>query len=98
MSLKASLSEPLWKRAGGVWAFVPTSGGGRRPGGRRPMTGMMTRTLTSPPRVFPYLSFSQPRCLSLIGAPWPRDLMLHFSLSRRQLRLCRVSLLDRRSF
>lgn len=42
--------------------------------------------------------FLAARCLSLIGLPWSRDLMLYFSLSRRQLRLCCVSLLDRRSF
>lgn len=58
----------------------------------------VTAVMTSSPRVLPYLSFSQPRCLLLIGAAWSHDPALHFPPSHRQLRLCCVSLLDGRSF
>lgn len=60
VSIKVKLSPPLRKCAGGVWALVPTSGGGTHPGGSQAMMLTMTAALTSSPHVFPYLSFSQP--------------------------------------
>lgn len=65
---------------------VRTGGGGTHPGGSRAVMLTMTAALTSSPRVFPFLSFLTARRLSLIGAPQSCDLMLYFSLSRRQLR------------
>lgn len=85
VSIKVNLPQPLRKCAGGVWALVPTSGGGTHAGGSQAMMLMMTAALTSSPRVSLPL-FLTARRLSLIGPPRSRDLMLYFSLSRRQLR------------
>lgn len=85
VSIKVNLPQPLRKCAGGVWALVPTSGGGTHPGGSQAMMLMMTAALTSSPRASLPL-FLTARRLSLIGAPRSCDLMLYFSLSRRQLR------------
>lgn len=68
-SRKVNLPQPLRKCAGGVWALVPTGGGGGRPGGSQAVMLMMTAALTSSPRVFPYLSFSQPAASRSLAQP-----------------------------